>query len=120
MAISLSNVTNNLSDAIHKIKCKYGHDYKKWETWEINYRCCNCFLEYTNFKDELIEYKCLFCNKNYQEKFNEKLKEWFFNTYKFSNHDNNKLVLLLQEDIYPYKYMEDWGKIQWNIITWVT
>ena len=35
--------------------------------------------------------KYLCCNKNYQQKFDEKLKERFLNTYKFSNHDNNKL-----------------------------
>ena len=28
----------------------------------------DCFLEYTNFRDKLIEYKCLCCNKNYQPK----------------------------------------------------
>ena len=48
-----------------------------------------------SFKDDLIEYKCLHCNKNYQRKLEEKLKERFFNTYKFSNDDNNKFVLLL-------------------------
>ena len=56
---------------------------------------CDCFLEYTNFKDDLIEYKCLSCNKNYQHKFDEKLKERFFNIYKFSNDENNKFILLL-------------------------
>ena len=29
-------------------------------------------LKYTSFKDDLIEYKCLCCNKNYQHKFDEK------------------------------------------------
>ena len=47
-----------------------------------------------NFKDDLLEYKCLCCNKNYQHKFDEKLKERFFNTYKFSNHDNNKFIVV--------------------------
>ena len=68
---------------------------------------CDCFLEYTNFKDDLIEYKCLCCKKSYQRKFNEKLKERFFNTYKFSNHDNNKFILLLWKGVYPYEYMDD-------------
>ena len=36
---------------------------KKQETCEIKYKYCNCFLEYINFKDNLIEYKCFFCNK---------------------------------------------------------
>ena len=39
--------------------------------------------------------------------FDEKLKERFFNTCKFSNHDNNKFILLLQKDVYPYEYMDD-------------
>ena len=36
-----------------------------------------------NFKDDLIEYKCLCSNKNYQQKFDEKLKERFFNIKNF-------------------------------------
>ena len=71
---------------------------------------CSCFLECTNIKDDLKEYKCLYCNKNDQHKFNEKLKERFFNTYKFSNHDNNKFILLLRKAVYLYKYMNDWEK----------
>ena len=62
MTSSLSNLVNNLSEGIHKIKCKFGHDDKKWETCGITYEVCDCFLEYTSFKDDLIEYKCL-CHK---------------------------------------------------------
>ena len=63
---------------------------KKCETCGTKYNYWDCFLEYINFKDDLKEYKCLSCNKNYQQKFNEKLKEQLFNTYKFSYQDNNK------------------------------
>ena len=103
MASSLSNLVNNLSEGIHRIKCKYGHDDKKCETWGIKYKHCDCFLEYTNFKDDLIEYKCLICNKNCQIKFDQKLNERFFNTFKFSNHNNNKFILLLRKGVYPYE-----------------
>ena len=48
---------------------------KKCETCGIKYKFCDYFLENTNFKDNLIEYKCLCCNKNYQHTFDEKLKE---------------------------------------------
>ena len=65
---------------------------KKWETYAIEYKYCNCFLEYTNFKDDLISHKCLCCNKDCQHKFDEKLKEQFFNTYTFSTHGNNKFI----------------------------
>ena len=43
-----------------------------------------CFLEYANFKDNLTEANvCVVTNKTYQHKFDEKLKERFFSTYKF-------------------------------------
>ena len=110
MASSLSNVVNNLSEGIHRIKSRYGHDDKKCETFQVKYKHCDCFLECTNFRDDLIQYKCLGCNKIYQRKFNEKLKERFFNTYTFSNHDNNNFISLLQKGVYPCEYMDDWEK----------
>ena len=65
MTISLSNLVNNLSDGIHRIKCKYGHDDKKCGTCGIKFKYCEFFVEYINLKDDLMEYKCLCCNKNY-------------------------------------------------------
>ena len=79
MASSLSNLVNNLSERIRRIKCTFRHDAKKCETCVIKYEYCDCFLEYINFKDYLIEYKCLCYNKNCKHKFDEKLKERFFN-----------------------------------------
>ena len=111
MARSLSSLVNNVAEGNDKIKCKYGHDDKTCETFRIKYKCCDCFLGYTNFKDDLVEHKCLFCNKKYQQKFEEKLKELFFNTYKFFNQGNNKFILLLQKGFYPYEYMDDWYKL---------
>ena len=35
MAISLSNLVNNLSKGIHGIKCKFGQNDKKCETFGI-------------------------------------------------------------------------------------
>ena len=65
---------------------------------------------------DLIEYKYLCWNKNYQQKFNENLKEQFFNTYKFSNHDNNKFLLLLRKGVYPYECMDDWEKFSETLL----
>ena len=95
--------TVSIEKGLHRIKSKLGHDDKKYETCGIKYRYCNCFLEYTNFKDDLIEYKCLSCNENCQHKFNKKLKEQFFNT-------NNQFILLLRKGDYPYDYIDDWKK----------
>ena len=53
---------------------------KKCETRGIKYKYCDFFLEYINFKDNLIEYKCLSCNKSCQQNFEEKLKKRFFNS----------------------------------------
>ena len=58
MASLLSNLVDNLVEGFHKIKCKD----------------CGCFLEHESVKDNLIKYKCLFCNKDYSNKLDEKLK----------------------------------------------
>ena len=63
MASLLSNLVNNLAEGINKIKCKYEHDDKKCEACKSRYKDCYCFLEYTNFEDDLIKYKVFFCNK---------------------------------------------------------
>ena len=73
----LTNLVNNLSEGIHRAKCKFEQDNKKCETCGTKYKYCHCFFQYTNFKDDLIEYKCLSCNKSYQRNFDEKLKERF-------------------------------------------
>ena len=59
MTSSLSNHVNDLSEGIHRIKCKFGQDDKKCETCGTKGKYCDCFLEYINFEDNLIEYKCL-------------------------------------------------------------
>ena len=93
MANSLSNLINNLSEVIHRIKCKCRHDDKKCEIRV-------CFLQYMNFRDNLIEYKCL------MQYFDEKLKERCLSTSKYSNNDNNKFIILLQKDVSPYEYTD--------------
>ena len=110
MASSLSNFVNNLFDKIYKFKSKYRHEDEKCEICGIKYKYCDCFLENSNFKDDLIEYKCLCYNKNYQHKIDQNLRELFFNTNKCSKKDNNKFTLLLRKGIYPYEYMDDWER----------
>ena len=68
IASSLSNLVNNPSEGIQII------NVKNVKLAELNISIVT-FLEYTNFKDDLIEYKWLSCNKSYQRKLDEKLKE---------------------------------------------
>ena len=110
MVSSLSNLVNNLSEGIHRIKRKCEHDDKKFQSCWIKYKYCDCFLEYTNFRADFIEYKCSCCRKNYQRKFDEKLKERLFNPYKLSNDDNNKFILLFRNGVYRHEYIDDWEK----------
>ena len=83
------------------------NDNKKCESCGIKYKDCECFLEYTSFKDNSIAYKCLSCNKNHQKRFDEYLKKRFVNAYKFCNHEINKFTLLLWKGVYPYKYIDE-------------
>ena len=75
---------------------------KKVKRVELN---CECYRKYTNIKDDFIEYKCLCCNKNYQKMFDENLRMRFVDTYKFSNYDISKFMLLLQKGVQPYEYI---------------
>ena len=63
VATSLSNLVDNLSGRIDKLKCKN----------------CNCFLEYKNFKSRLTEYNCSFCNKDFSIGLDRELKRRFKN-----------------------------------------
>ena len=40
-------------------------------------------------------HECLCCNRNYKKKIDENLKKRSATTYKFSNHNINKFILLL-------------------------
>ena len=73
MATSLSNHVDNLTEGIHRIKCKY----------------FDCFLEYESVKENSIKYKYLSFNEHYSNKIDEELKSRFKNTFKFSNNDIN-------------------------------
>ena len=85
MAISWSNLVDNMTDGIDKIK-------------------------YESVNDNFIKYKCLFCNKIYWNKIDETIKKRFNNTFKFSNNDFNKSIFLLGKGVYPDEYMDDWEK----------
>ena len=61
----LSNLVDNLAEWIYKNNKKSN---KKMEVCEIKYNNCECFLECINVKDDLIESKCLYCNKNCQKR----------------------------------------------------
>ena len=47
------------------------------------------------------------------------MKSWktdLFSTSKFSDHYNNKFILLLQKGTYPYRYMNDWEKFNEKLL----
>ena len=70
------------------------------QTLKIQYnKCC---LEYTDFKDGLIEFKCLICKK----KIDESLKKQLVNAYNFPSQNISKVILLLQKGFYPFEYID--------------
>ena len=96
MASSLSNLAIIFLKEFIELNVNLDAMVKNVKHVELNISFFNYFLKYKNFKDNLIEYKSFCRNKNYQNKFDKKLNRGFFKTYKFSNHDTNKFILLLR------------------------
>ena len=100
MATSLSNLVDNLSEGICKIKCK---DF-------------DCFLEHESVQNNLIKYKCLFCYENCSNKIDSEFKKRYKNTFKFPNNNINKFILLLIKGVYPYGYMDEQQKFDETLL----
>ena len=94
MSTSLSKLVDNLSEGLHNDKC-------------ID---CKCYLDYMTTKDEQLIFRCFRCKKNYKKYFNKELIQRFANIYEFCNGDLNKFILLLRKGVYPYEYMDCWGR----------
>ena len=77
---------------------------------ESSTKIVSAVLDTQTFKiqDDLLIYKCWFCNRNYEKRVDEDLSKWFANMYTLSA--LNKSTLILWKDVYPYKYMDDWKK----------
>ena len=84
MGVSLSDLIDNLAEGIHKIK---------WKDCKDN-------LEYTNVKNDLLIYKCLCSDRNYQNYFDEGIEKGFGNTNNFFGLCINKFLLMLRKVIY--------------------
>ena len=98
MATSLSNLTDNLSE-INKKECKSCKEREK-----ISINC-----KYIKHENNNLIYKCNRCN-NKSYKSVGALKKKFPNTYRFCNKDISKFILLLRKGVYPYEYMDSWGR----------
>ena len=77
---------------------------KNWGTCVKKYKDFECFLEYANLKDNLIEYKCLCFNKSYIKKAWRKLKQQLNN---FLIH-TTFLIMISISLLSCCEYMEKW------------
>ena len=115
MASSLSSRLNDLTEGIHEIKSKYKHNDQKCKTFGIKYKDWDCFLEYTNIKGDLIEYKCLCCNNNYENSF-MKIQRNHLLIHTNFNHD---IIYFIVANSCLFIWIHGWsGKNWWNTITW--
>ena len=64
-------------------------------------KVCKSYFEFMKAKYNLLA----FIN-HFGQDFYDVLKNWFTNTFKFSEDDNNKFCLMLWKSVCPYEYMD--------------
>ena len=100
MSFSLDSLTNNLSEINNKT-CKKCEERKNSKQ----------YCAFTNSDNNRLYYQCLKC-KDISCKPIQPLIEKFPNTYRLSNNDNKKFILLLRKGVYPYEYIDSWDKFE--------
>ena len=98
ISTSLSNLADNLSEALHK--------------------CTDCELhfDYISIKNNQLIFRCFRCKKNHEKNFNKELIKRFAKTCKICNKDLNKFILLLRKGVYPYEYMDNWERFDETLL----
>ena len=84
MSTSLSNLINNLSDALHNDKCT---------------DCKSC-LDYMSAKDNQLNFRCFECKMDYKKDFDNDLINRFASICEFCDENINKFILLLRKGVY--------------------
>ena len=75
---------------------------------ELDIKILIVFLNMKVRKDDFIKYKCMSCNKDYSNKFDENLKRTLRPHLSCSIKISIIFLLLLRKSVYPYDYLHDW------------
>ena len=94
MSTALSSLADNVSEIYNK---------------KIINKSCKSECEFIKLKNNRLQYKWYECKKIQLKPINEPIKK-FPKTYRFCNRDINKFILLLRKGVYPYEYMDSWGR----------
>ena len=90
------------------------------DLWQLHYQILLIIsqkeLTKLNVKIMIVFLKCTSCNKDYSNMIDEELKKRLKHTFKFSNYDINKFILLLRKGVYPYEYINEWKKFNETLL----
>ena len=107
---------DNGKSVTYKIKFIDSFRFMSSSFYQIIIKVCKSCLDYMSVKDDQLVFSCFEGKNNHKKDFKKEFIKRFANLYEFCNEIINKFIVLLRKGVYPYEYMDSWGRFDETLL----